>query len=143
MGELIRRESKANTVLGQKLSSSMKKGGLAPDDLVNQILVDELHKLQAKVLILDGYPRTVAQVKKFDQLMEGLSSAVIFRDTPKELILARVKNRRERLNEYEKMTKPAVLELKNEGKNFFYYDGLTEGEDIAQHFLQSNSDLLK
>ncbi len=176
MGELIRRESKANTVLGQKLSSSMKKGGLAPDDLVNQILIDELHKLQAKVLILDGYPRTVAQVKKFDQLMEGLSSAVIFRDTPKELILARVKNRRicsvcgkgqdvhngkcvycggelvkrkddevlpERLNEYEKMTKPAVLELKNEGKNFFYYDGLTEGEDIAQHFLQSNSDLLK
>ena len=105
-------------------------------------------------------------------LMKNYSSAVIFRDTPKNLILERVKNRRicekcgkahdvedgicsdcggqlvvrkddqvlpERLAEYEEMTRPAIVELKNEGKNFFWYEGTAEGEDIAQSFLQANA----
>ena len=106
--------------------------------------------------------------------MENFSSAVIFRDTPKELILERVKNRRicekcgmahnvgdgncecggrlvkrrddrvlpERLAEYEEMTKPAVVELKNEGKNFFWYEGTAEGDDIAREFLEVNKKYL-
>ena len=106
--------------------------------------------------------------------MEGFSSAVVFRDTPKDLILERVKNRRicekcgkahnvgdghcecggrlikrrddrvlpERLAEYEEMTKPAVLELKNEGKNFFWYEGTAEGDDIAREFLNANKKYL-
>ena len=176
MGELIRREMKSGTTLGQNLIANMKEGGLAPDNLVNQMLVDELHKLKAKILILDGYPRTVGQVREFHQLMKDFSSAIIFRDTPKELILERVKNRRicavcgkgqevsngvcqycggelikrkddevlpERLAEYEEMTKPAVLELKKEGKNFFYYNGKTEGNEIADSFLVANKEYLK
>lgn len=176
MGELIRREKKNGTPLGKELAANMKEGGLAPDKLVNQMLVNELHQLKAKVLILDGYPRTVGQVREFHQLMKDFSYAIIFRDTPKELILERVKNRRicavcgkgqeasngvcqycggalvkrrddevlpERLAEYEEMTKPAVLELKREGKNFFYYDGKTEGEEIANSFWVANKGHLK
>jgi adenylate kinase family enzyme len=171
VGEMIRREKKANTPLGQELAANMKEGGLAPDSIVNKMLLKALDEVKAKVLILDGYPRTVGQVKAFDKLMENYSSAVIFRDTPKELILERVKNRRicekcgkahdvgdgvcpdcggklvmrkddsvlpERLAEYEEMTKPAVIELKNEGKNFFWYEGTAEGEDIAESFLKAN-----
>ncbi len=176
MGELIRREKKAGTAIGQALIANMKEGGLAPDNLVNKMLIDELCQLNAKVLILDGYPRTVGQVQEFYHLMKDFSSAIIFRDTPKELILERVKNRRicavcgkgqevsngvcqycggklikrkddevlsERLAEYEKVTKPAVLELKKEGKNFFYYNGKTEGEEIAEKFLSANKAYLK
>lgn len=175
MGELIRREKKNGTPLGKELAANMKEGGLAPDNLVNQMLVNELHQLKAKVLILDGYPRTVGQVREFHQLMKDFSYAIIFRDTPKELILERVKNRRicavcgkgqevsngvcqycggalvkrkddevlpERLAEYEEMTKPAVLELKKEGKNFFYYDGNAEGEEIANSFWDANDKYL-
>ena len=144
------------------------------DEMVNDMLVNELKTINAKVLILDGYPRTVCQVKEFDKLMSNFDSAVIFRDTPKELILERVKNRRicekcgkahdvgdgvcecggrlvkrrddrvlpERLAEYEEMTKPAVVELKNEGKNFFWYEGTAEGCDIAREFLASNKKYL-
>jgi adenylate kinase len=174
VGEIIRREKKNGTPMGLKLAANMKEGGLAPDDMVNEMLVEELKNIDAKVLILDGYPRTVVQVKEFSRLMKNFSSAVVFRDTPKDLILERVKNRRicekcgmahnvgdghcecggrlvkrrddrvlpERLAEYEEMTKPAVLELKNEGKNFFWYEGTAEGEDIAREFLCANKKYL-
>lgn len=175
VGEMIRREKKANTPLGQKLAANMKEGGLAPDDIINEMLIQELKRVKAKVLILDGYPRTVGQVKEFGRLMTDFNSAVIFRDTPKELILERVKNRRicekcgtahnvgdgvcscggrlvkrkddevlpERLAEYEKMTKPAVMELKKEGKHFYWYEGTVEGEVIAESFLAENKQYLQ
>lgn len=175
VGEMIRREKKNNTPLGQKLAANMKEGGLAPDDMINEMLVEELKNVKARVLIMDGYPRTVGQVREFDKLMKDFSSAVIFRDTPKDLILERVKNRRicqkcgmahnagdgvcecggrlvkrkddqvlpERLAEYEEMTKPAVLELKRKGKNFFWYEGTAEGEDIAREFLDANKQYLQ
>lgn len=174
VGEMIRREKKNNTPLGQVLAANMKEGGLAPDDIINDMLVDELKNIQAKVLILDGYPRTVGQVKEFAKLMKMFSSAVIFRDTPKELILERVKNRRicekcgmahnvgdgvcscggrlvkrkddevlpDRLAEYEEVTKPAVVELQKKGKNFFWYEGGAEGEEIARSFLAANKKYL-
>ena len=49
----------------------------------------------------------------------------------------------ERLAEYEEMTKPAVIELKNEGNNFFWYEGTAEGEDIAREFLEANERYLR
>ena len=94
MGELIRREKKENTPLGQLLAANMKEGGLAPDNIINKMLINELRRINAKVIILDGYPRTVGQVRMFGRLMKWFGCAVIFRDTPKELILERVKNRR-------------------------------------------------
>ena len=175
VGAMIRQEIKEKTPLGVKLAANMKEGGLAPDSMVNEMLSDTLEKIQSKVLILDGYPRTVGQVKEFDKLVVKYNSAVIFRDTPVDLILERVKNRRicekcgmaheasdgvcscggrlikrkddevlpERLAEYEEMTKPAVIELKNEGNNFFWYEGTAEGENIAKEFLEANEKYLK
>lgn len=174
VGEIIRREKKNQTPLGLKLAANMKEGGLAPDDMVNEMLINELKNIDARVLILDGYPRTVGQVKEFSILMKNFSSAVVFRDTPKDLILERVKDRRicekcgkahnvgdghcecggrlikrrddrvlpERLAEYEEMTRPAVVELKKEGKNFFWYEGTAEGDDIARDFLSANKKYL-
>lgn len=174
IGKMIRREKKNNTELGKLLAANMKEGGLAPDNIINEMLRHELNGISAKVIVLDGYPRTVGQVKPFNELMKNYNSAVIFRDTPKDLILERVKNRRicekcgmahnvgdgvcecggklimrkddsvlpERLAEYEEMTKPAVQELRREGKNFFWYEGTAEGEDIAKDFLKTNKSYL-
>lgn len=176
MGELIRREKKANTPLGQLLAANMKEGGLAPDHIITQMLLDELHRVQARVLILDGYPRTIGQVATFDKMMKWFNCAVIFRDTPTELILERVKNRRicancgkaqevdngvcvfcggelikrkddavlpERLAEYQKVTMPAVKELKKLNNNFFEYEGTAEGDVIAREFCKDNEKYIK
>lgn len=173
MGEIIRKEKKENTPLGQLLAANMKEGGLAPDSIINRMLINALRNTHAKVLILDGYPRTVGQVRTFKRLMRWFGLSVIFRDTPRELILERVKNRRicavcgkaqevgnghciycggelikrkddevlpDRLAEYEEVTKPAVLELKHQGRNFFEYEGTAEGEDIARSFLEANKE---
>lgn len=94
MGEIIRREKKENTPLGQKLAANMKEGGLAPDSIINKMFFNELRQVKARVIIFDGYPRTVGQVRVFGRLMKWFGSAVIFRDTPKDLILERAKNRR-------------------------------------------------
>ena len=174
VGELIRREKKNNTPLGVRLAQNMKEGGLAPDEMISEMMTEELKTVDAKILILDGYPRTVGQVREFDKLMHNFTTAVIFRDTPKDLILERVKNRRicskcgkahnagdgvcecggrlvkrrddrvlpERLSEYEEMTKPAVIELKREGNNFFWYEGTAEGDDIAREFFETNKKYL-
>ena len=171
MGEIIRREKKENTSLGQLLTANMKEGGLAPDYIINKMFISELRKIDAKVIIFDGYPRTLGQVKVFGRLMKWFGCAVIFRDTPKDLILERVKNRRicadcgraqevgngvceycggklikrkddevlpERLQEYDIVTKPAVLELRKHDEYFFEYAGTAEGEDIACDFLERN-----
>lgn len=166
VGAMIRQELKSQTPLGQKLAANMKEGGLAPDSIVNEMLSDTLENIKAKILILDGYPRTVGQVKEFDKLVAKYNSAVIFRDTPVDLILERVKNRRicekcgmahdigdgacpcggrlikrkddevlpERLAEYEEMTKPAVIELKNEGNNFSGMKGRPKGKKLPENF---------
>lgn len=166
VGAMIRQELKSHTPLGLKLAANMKEGGLAPDSIVNEMLSDTLENIKAKILILDGYPRTVGQVKEFDKLVAKYNSAVIFRDTPVDLILERVKNRRicekcgmahdigdgacpcggrlikrkddevlpERLAEYEEMTKPAVIELKNEGNNFSGMKGWPKGKKLPENF---------
>ena len=174
VGEMIRREKRENTPLGQKLAANMKEGGLAPDEIINEMLINELKTINAKVIVLDGYPRTIGQVRAYGKLMSDYNTAVVFRDTPKDLIMERVKDRRicekcgmahvvsdgvcscggklikrkddevlpERLEEYEKMTKPAVIELKENGKNFFWYEGTAEGETIAKEFFESNKKYL-
>jgi hypothetical protein len=40
------------------------------------------------------------------------------------------------------MTKPAVIALKNEGNNFFWYEGTAEGDDIAKEFFEKNKQYL-
>ena len=172
VGKMIRREKMNKTPLGLKLEANMKEGGLAPDYIVNEMLIKELKDIDAKVLLLDGYPRTVGQVNEYHKLMDNFSTAVVFRDTPKDLILERVKNRRicekcgaahnvgdglcdcggvlvkrkddevlgDRLQEYEEMTLPAVIQLKKEGKNFFLYEGTAEGDVIAKDFLSANKE---
>lgn len=82
VGAMIRQELKDKTPLGERLAASMKEGGLAPDSIVNEMLSETLENIKAKILILDGYPRTVGQVKEFDKLVAKYNSAVIFRDTP-------------------------------------------------------------
>ena len=96
VGAMIRQELKSQTPLGQKLAANMKEGGLAPDSIVNEMLSDTLENIKAKILILDGYPRTVGQVKEFDKLVAKYNSAVIFRDTPVDLILERTADKAQR-----------------------------------------------
>jgi adenylate kinase len=62
-GNILRQEIKRKTKLGRLVKPYVDAGNLVPDDLVNQIGFDRLSKSRREIL-LDGFPRTVAQAKK-------------------------------------------------------------------------------
>ena len=67
-GAILRKQAKARTQLGLEAEQIISKGGLAPDDLVMQ-LVEEWLESHREAFLFDGFPRTVAQAEAFDSIL--------------------------------------------------------------------------
>src|SRR4029077_14108403 len=90
-----RREAKCGTPIGVAANKIIKKGGLAPDGLILQLVGEWLIKIGGSFLF-DGFPRTVAQAEQFE-LLQGTRAAeiemVIFLEISDETIRARMLRR--------------------------------------------------
>jgi adenylate kinase len=76
-GDMMRAERGAGTELGKKFDSYMSQGLLVPDALVLELFEKRLRQPDARNgAILDGYPRTVAQAKALDTLLELLGRRI-------------------------------------------------------------------
>ena len=76
-GDIFRENIKNGTELGKKAQEYMNKGELVPDDLVCEIAFDRLKKDDCKNgFLLDGFPRTIAQAEKLDQMLAESSEKV-------------------------------------------------------------------
>lgn len=70
-GDMLRAAVAAKTPLGIKAKETMEKGELVSDDLVVGIIDDAMKKASCeKGFILDGFPRTVAQAEKLDEMLQ-------------------------------------------------------------------------
>ncbi|CAL5444464.1 unnamed protein product [Camellia sinensis] len=70
-GDMLRAAVAAKTPLGIKAKEAMDKGELVADDLVVGIIDEALKKPSCqKGFILDGFPRTVVQAQKLDEMLE-------------------------------------------------------------------------
>ena len=72
-GEMFRREVAAATPLGTKVAGYLASGNLVPDDVVFALV--EPHIVAAARrggYVLDGFPRSVSQGQRAEQLGEGL-----------------------------------------------------------------------
>jgi adenylate kinase len=70
-GDILRRNVKANTPLGQAAREVMAKGQLVPDELVNPMVADRVREPDCDHgFILDGFPRTAAQAGWLDAFLE-------------------------------------------------------------------------
>jgi len=70
-GDILRRNVKANTPLGQAAHEVMAKGQLVPDELVNPMVADRVREPDCDHgFILDGFPRTAAQAGWLDAFLE-------------------------------------------------------------------------
>lgn len=68
---MLRDEIKRGSDLGKKVSSIMEKGQLVSDDIVVELIRQNLNKPACeKGALLDGFPRTLEQAKKLDEIME-------------------------------------------------------------------------
>ncbi|KAF5730936.1 hypothetical protein HS088_TW19G00538 [Tripterygium wilfordii] len=70
-GDMLRAAVTAKTPLGIKAKEAMDKGELVSDDLVVGIIDEAMKKPSCqKGFILDGFPRTVTQAQKLDEMVE-------------------------------------------------------------------------
>lgn len=91
LGELIRNEIKRKSSFGKRVSGIVNRGNLIPVDMSLKLLNKRLKKPDAKKgFILDGFPRNVAQAKKFTEKIDYIINLSI----PDKEIISRLSNRR-------------------------------------------------
>ena len=76
-GELLRKEIKDNTKLGQEISSIIKDGNLVSDKIAGDIIEKHLsNKVYKNRLIFDGYPRNLIQAKNLEHLLKKYNQKI-------------------------------------------------------------------
>lgn len=94
-GDALRRQIKDGSKLGQLAAQYMTEGRLVPDELLSDILVDELERAEGKKILLDGYPRTLAQAKLLDSLpVAAQLSAAVHIEVDPAILMSRLTGRR-------------------------------------------------
>ncbi len=97
-GELFRAALASDSALGRKVRKHVDSGGLVPDEITVAMVADRLAEDDAADgVILDGFPRTVAQAEALDALLAKVGTAVAavpYIEVPTELLLARLTGRR-------------------------------------------------
>ena len=70
-GDILREAVQSGAELGQLAKAIMDKGGLVSDEIMIGIVRDRLARTDAKPgVVLDGFPRTVAQAVALDEILE-------------------------------------------------------------------------
>ncbi|MBI4589820.1 MAG: adenylate kinase [Candidatus Rokubacteria bacterium] len=97
-GDMLREAAASGTRFGIEAKSYMDQGALVPDEVVVGLVAERLGREDAKKgVILDGFPRTVAQAEALERLLKDLDlvlDRVIFFEVSERELLRRLTGRR-------------------------------------------------
>lgn len=148
-GDIFRANIKNETPLGQQVKAIVDAGDYVPDSLTNQLVTDRLNEDDAKDgFLLDGYPRTLEQVKYLDDLLASKGqelAAVIQLVADQDEIVARLTKRaqeqgraddseeaiRHRQEVYLRETSPLIEVYRDRGL-LVEVDGLGDVDEVAE-----------
>lgn len=96
-GDLLREAISQGTAIGQEAKPYVERGDLVPDDLIVGIILEAMRALNDRQgIILDGFPRNIAQAQRLDasvaQVRQRIDAAV-YLEVPREVLLDRLAHR--------------------------------------------------
>lgn len=70
-GDILRAHIREGTDIGKRAKAIIERGELVPDELVNELMLGQLEKPEAKHgFILDGFPRTIGQAEALESFLK-------------------------------------------------------------------------
>jgi adenylate kinase len=97
-GQLLREQIQQGTQLGLEAKTLMDKGAFVPDDVVVGMIRSLLEDANPnQKFLFDGFPRTLSQAEKLDELLESLNGTlgeVILLECPDSVVVERLSGRR-------------------------------------------------
>jgi adenylate kinase len=144
-GDLLREAREEDTDLGRSASEYMDRGDLVPDELIVEVIRDAIAGLDGKPVLLDGFPRTVAQADALAGALEDRDrdlTAAILVDVPDDVVVERISGRedareddnpetvKERLRVYHRETEPLIAYYDERGR-LRRIDGTQDPDAVA------------
>lgn len=95
IGEMYRIISSENTPLGKTVKKNIESGKFVPIEIAHDVIKNFIEKGD-KMIIIDGFPRSMAQVRMFDNLIQSITcnlSKIIEILVDYEIAFKRISNR--------------------------------------------------
>ena len=96
-GDLFRKAFDEKTELGLKVKAYLDRGELVPDDLTVAMVLGRLAEPDcAQGVLLDGFPRTIAQAQALDKGLQAVGKQIdlaVYLNVPREELLSRLSGR--------------------------------------------------
>jgi adenylate kinase len=158
-GDIFRANVKGETPLGLEAKKYMDNGDFVPDSVTNRLVRDRLAQPDvAEGFLLDGYPRTTAQVDELDDILASINSkldVVVQLTADDEELVKRLLGRaletgrsddneaviRHRLDLYREQTEVVVSRYAERGI-LTRVDGLGDIDDVTARLMAAIKDAI-
>ena len=148
-GDIFRTNIKNETALGLQVKQILASGAYVPDEVTNAVVRDRLDQPDAAAgFLLDGYPRTLAQVTELDDMLAAAGAsldAVLELSVDTDEVVQRLLKRaeidgraddtedviRHRMNVYVQETEPLATIYRERGL-LRRVDGMGEMDEVTE-----------